>query len=68
MPEEAYDEEEFEEKEDDEDAKKFTFKGKVYLKGIISNIVYEENVFDEEYGNNVIVGKWYEKTNTIRAM
>ena len=67
MVEDTYDEDEFEMEEKIEETARFTFKGKKYLKSTTSNIVYEENLMDED-GNNVVLGKWNEKTNTINAM
>ena len=39
-------------------AKKFTFKGKVYLKGCDTNVIYDKDTQE-------VIGEWEEKTNTI---
>ncbi len=52
-------EEEYEEEDEQQlPAKKFTFKGKVYLKGCDTNVIYDKDTQD-------VIGEWEEKTNTI---
>ena len=50
-----------EEEYEDEDpfpVKNFTYKGKVYLKGCGTNVIYDKDTQD-------VIGEWEEKTNTI---
>jgi hypothetical protein len=50
-----------EEEYEDEDpfpVKNFTYKGKEYLKGCGTNVIYDKDTQD-------VIGEWEEKTNTI---
>jgi hypothetical protein len=51
-------EEEYDEDEEPFPVKNFTYKGKVYLKGCDTNVIYDKDTQD-------VIGEWEEKTNTI---